>query len=215
MGFLVTALGALLLLLGAPADAGAEDELFEPNDHCVAYRTVKDMWFFVDTPIVGKSCEATAALEVPAAGGPPRISVTLPIASLDSRSGFRDGVVAELLGAEDQPELRFTSAPLDPTVLGGGISSGSFALAGTLSFGAREFPVELPVELSELGGRHYAAGVLATTFEVFGIEVPTVAGGLIARPHEALELGFHVELERVDGLEAWAKSEGLAPDDAR
>jgi hypothetical protein len=52
-------------------------------------------------------------------------------------------------------------------------------------------------------------GRLATTFAAFEVEVPTVAGGLIARPHEALELVVHLDLARVEGLEAWAREQGL------
>ena len=207
MRFLLYALGAVFVLTAAPGDARAEDEIFEPTDHCVAYRTVKDMWFFVDTPIVGKSCEVAASLTASPDDGAPRISVTLPIESLDSRNRFRDGVVADLLGVEEQPDLRFTSDPLDADALREEIPKGSFALPGILSFGGKEFRVEFPVELSESGGRHFAEGSLTMTFEAFGIEVPTVAGGLIARPHDEIEIAFHVELERVDQLEAWAEQQ--------
>lgn len=214
MRFLLTRLGTLALLLGVSTAATADADLFDPADHCVAYRTVKDMWFFVDTRIVGKSCQVTASLVAASDGGDPRISVSLPIESLDSGNGFRDGAVADLLGAETQPDLRFTSAPLEAEALGTSVASGRFTLSGSLSFGGQEFPVEFPVELTESGGRHYATGILPTSFATFGIEVPTVAAGLIARPHEAVELGFQIELERVVGLEAWAEQQNLSAESA-
>ncbi|MAE95164.1 MAG: hypothetical protein CL910_10940 [Deltaproteobacteria bacterium] len=199
-------LAAFSLVL-LPMGAAAADEIFGPTDHCVAYRTVKDMWFFVDTPIVGKSCDVTVSVSGDAA----RIEVAVPIESLDSRNGFRDGAVAELLGQEKQPDLRFSTLPLDAEALRPGVQSQKLTLAGVLSFGGREFPVEFAVELVESDGRHYASGLAESTFESFEIEVPTVAGGLIARPHEALELAFHFELERVEGLQAWAEKQGLLP----
>ncbi|MCP3984986.1 MAG: YceI family protein [bacterium] len=202
-------LGAIGLLLILPVGAAGEDEIFEPTDHCVAYETIKDMWFVVDTRIVGKSCEVTAALAVNASGGAPRVSVSVPIESLDSKNRFRNGAVADLLGVEAQPDLLFVSAPLDAEGLREALPSGHFTLPGTLSFGGREYPVEFPVELSSDGDRHYASGMLDSTFAAFEVEVPTIAGGLIARPQEGLGLAFQLELERVSGLEAWAEQAGL------
>ena len=122
---------------------------------------------------------------------------------------MRNRAVADLLGAKTQPNLRFTSSPIDVEALRADIARGSFRLPGILSLGGKDFPIDFPLEIVEHEGRHYVKGRLATTFEAFEVEVPTVAGGLIARPHEALELIVYLDLERVEGLEAWAREQGL------
>lgn len=197
----------VLVFLAATALADPGDEIFQPDDHCVAYRTVKDILFAVDTEIIGRSCEVTASLVTGEAG--PQVVVTVPVKSFKSGNVLRNLKVSQLLGADVQPDLRFTSEPLDVDALRHEVPERSFVLAGTLTMGGRDFPLEFPLEIVQHEGRHYVKGSLPTTFEAFDVQVPTVAGGLIARPHEELELVVHLELERVEGLEAWARAAGL------
>jgi polyisoprenoid-binding protein YceI len=206
----IACLGAFALaLVATTAIADQDEEIFEPGDHCVAYRTIKDVLFAVDAEVIGRSCQVTASLVTTEAGSGAQIVVTVPIESLKSGNFMRNRAVAGLLGAKTQPDLRFTSKPLEVDALRGGIAHRSFRLSGTLTVGGKDFPVEFPLEIVEHEGRHYVRGRLPTTFEAFEVQVPTVAGGLIARPHEELELVVHLELERVDGLEEWASAEGL------
>jgi polyisoprenoid-binding protein YceI len=198
---------ALLVCTIAFAREGAE--IFDAPDHCVAYRTSKGMLFSSNTEVLGRSCEVTASLVTDPGGAPPRVVVGVPVASLDSDNFMRDRAVSDLLGADAQPDLRFTSSPLDAASLRTGVAQGRFVLPGTLRIGGTGYPVEFPLEVVEHGGRHYVKGQLDSTFEAFGVEVPTIAFGLVAKPHEDLTLIVHLELERVDGLEAWARSEGL------
>jgi len=200
---------SLALLLGAVAFAGSDDAIFDADDHCVAYRTIKGMFFGFDAEVIGRSCEVTASLVTGEAGTEPRIVVVVPVESFRSGNRFRDGAVAELLGAERQPELRFTSSPIDAESLRGDVDRGHFVLSGLLTIGGTDYPVDFPLELVEHGGRHYVRGHLETTFEAFEVEVPTIAFGLVASPHEALELVTRLELEAVAGLETWAASVGL------
>ena len=203
-----------LALVGTTAVADTGEALFEAGVHCVAYRTTKDVLFRFDAEVVGRSCEVAAALVLPEAGGGPRVVVTVPVRSLKSGNVMRNKTVSDLLGAETQPDLRFTSNPLDVATLRSDLADGRFVLPGTLSMGGREFPVEFPLELAASDGQRAVLGRLATTFEAFEVEVPTVAGGLIARPHEDLELVVRLDVARGDGLEEWARAElsGLSPD---
>jgi len=199
----------VLLLLGEAASAEPVEEIFAAGDHCVAYRTIKDVFFGIDAEVIGRSCEVRAALVGSQEGAGPRVVVEVPVKSLRSGNVFRNRSVADLLGAKTQPDLRFTSKPLDVEALRADVESGSFVLPGTLSFGGRDFPLDFPLELVEEGGHRSVRGRLATTFEALDVEVPTVAGGLIARPHEDLELIVHLDVGRVDGLEDWARAAGL------
>ena len=193
----------------AAAAADNEKEIFKPGDHCVAYRTVKDIWFAFDVEIIGRNCEVTASLVAPNGANGPRIAVEVPIKDFKSRNFMRNRTVAGLLGVKTQPNLRFTSSPIDVEGLRVDIARGRFRLPGNLSFGGKDFPLEFPLEIFEHEGQRYVTGRLSTTFAAFEIEVPTVAGGLIARPHEVLELIVHLKLERVDGFEDWAQEQGL------
>jgi hypothetical protein len=207
---LMAGLGTAALLLPAvPAVADEGEEIFEPGDHCVAYRTIKDVFFRFGAEIIGRSCKVSASLVQAEAGGGPQVVVSVPVKSLKSGNIFRNGSVADLLGAKVQPDLRFTSNPIDVDSLRGDVARGSFLLPGTLSLGGKDFPIEFPLELVEHAGRHHVKGRLSTTFAAFDVEVPTVAGGMIARPHEELELVVYLDLERVEGLEEWAQAEGL------
>ena len=206
---LIGILGILTALGAAGAVAAADDQVFAPRDHCVAYRTIKDILFAVDAEVIGRSCEVSARVALPETGEPPRLVVEVPVKSLKSGNFLRNRAVADLLGAETQENLRFTSSLAAVERIRDEVGRGRLLLPGVLSIGGRDFPVEFPLEAFEHEGRHYVTGRLATTFAAFEIEVPTIAFGLVARPHEALELIVHLELERVDGLEDWARNQGL------
>jgi hypothetical protein len=198
---------AFLLLLATAAVADEGGEVFEPGDHCVAYRTIKEMWFGSEVEVVGRSCEVSAKLVSVDAGS--QIVVSVPIKSLRSGNMLRNGSVADLLGVKLQLDLRFISDPIDADALRDDIARGSFVLPGTLSLGEKPYPVDFPLEIVEHGGKRVVKGRLETTFEAFNVEVPTVMGGFIAKPHEELELIVHLDVAQVDGLDAWAVAAGL------
>jgi hypothetical protein len=194
----------------APATVFADDgEIFSPGDHCVAYRTVKDLLFAVDAEITGRNCDVSASLVASEEGAGQRVIVSVPVKRFSSRNFMRDRKVAELLGAKIQPDLLFTSDPIDAEAVRAELAEGSFHVSGVLTIGEKDFPLEFPLEIAEREGGHTVRGRLSTTFAAFEVEVPTVAGGLIARPHEGLELVVHLDPARIEGLEAWAREQGL------
>jgi len=185
----------------APAAVFADDgEIFSPGDHCVAYRTVKDLLFAVDAEIIGRNCDVSASLVASEEDAGPRVVVSVPIKRFKSGNFMRNYKVAELLGAKVQPDLRFTSDPLDARAVRAELADGNFHVSGVLTIGGKDFPLEFPLEVVERDGEYIIEGRLPTTFAAFEIEVPTVAGGLIARPHEDLELVVHLDPARVEGL---------------
>jgi hypothetical protein len=198
---------AFVLLLTSAAFADDSTEIFEPDDHCVAYRTIKDMWFGSQVEVVGRSCEVSAKLVSVDAGS--QVVVSVPIKSLHSGNMLRNGSVADLLGVKLQPDLVFTSDPIDTDALRDDISRGSFVLPGSLLIGDKPYPVDFPLEIIEHAGGRSVKGRLETTFEAFSVEVPTVMGGFIAKPHEELELIVHLDVALVDGLDAWTAAAGL------
>ena len=199
----------LFACLGPAAVSAADDEIFSPGDHCVAYRTVKDLLFAVDAEITGRNCDVSASLVASEGGAGPRVVVSVPIRRFNSRNFFRDRKVADLLGVKIQPDLRFTSDPIDAEAVRAELAEGNLHVSGVLTIGGKDFPLEFPLEIALHAGGHTVKGRLPTTFAAFEVEVPTVAGGLIARPHEDLEIVVHLDPERIEGLDDWVREQGL------
>jgi len=204
---------ATMAVATAAEEVDGNSEIFEPGDHCVAYRTIKDMWFGSQVEVVGRSCEVSAKLVSVDAGS--QVVVSVPIKSLHSGNMLRNGSVADLLGVKLQPDLVFTSDPIDTAALrdeiasGSGSRSGSFVLPGSLRIGDNPYPVDFSLEVVEYAGGRSVKGRLETTFAAFSVEVPTVMGGFIAKPHEELELIVHLDVAQVDGLDAWVGAAGI------
>ena len=193
----VAVLGSLALLV-TPAVADEYEGIFDPDDHCVAYRATKDMLFAKDVVVVGLSCEVAATLVASDDAAGPRIVVEVPIKSLKSGNILRNRSVSDILAAKLQPSLRFSSEPLDIQALRGEIGNASLVVEGQLTIAGQDHAVSYPVEVLEFEGRRYVRGRLSTTFAAFGLEPPTAAGGLIARVHEELDLLIHIDMTQIE-----------------
>ena len=83
------------------------EEIFQQGEHCLAYKTEETFLLFIDSDVVGKTCEISARLE--SEGEHTRYVVSFPIRSLDSGVDMRDKDVIEILSAESHPIIRFVS----------------------------------------------------------------------------------------------------------
>ena len=63
------------------------------------------------------------------------------------RNFLRDRKVADLLGAKVQPDLRFTTGPIDLEAVRRGLAGGSLRVSGALTIKEKDFPVEFPLEV--------------------------------------------------------------------
>ncbi|MAE17114.1 MAG: hypothetical protein CL911_06710 [Deltaproteobacteria bacterium] len=176
------------------------EEVFRQEDHCLAYRTEKTMFFFVNVEVVGKTCEIKSRVEKE--GEQVQFEVSFPIRSLDSGNGFRDGDVAEILSVETHPDLRFVSTSLTLEQVRKVLKQGATELPGVLEFAGQPHPVRFPIELSRQSGAWVVTGKLVTSFTGLGLELPTVAGGVVADARDVLELLVHLRFDQVRGLEA-------------
>lgn len=79
----------------------AGETVFQKEDHCLAYQTVKSMFFFVDVEVVGKSCEVTSQVIFSEDHQQFQVVIEVPIRSLDSDNSSRDEHVFEILNAEN------------------------------------------------------------------------------------------------------------------
>ena len=176
---------------------GAE-EIFQQREHCLAYKTEETFLLFIDSDVVGKTCEISARLE--SEGEHTRYVVSFPIRSLDSGVDMRDKDVIEILSAESHPIIRFVSDFVTGEQVVEALIQGTTTLSGVLEVSGKPYKVLFPLKLSEHSGVWLVTGKLVTSFSEFGLELPAVLGGVVADTHDYLELLVHLRIDRVHGL---------------
>ncbi|SVA62853.1 uncharacterized protein METZ01_LOCUS115707 [marine metagenome] len=195
-----TLLSTLLFVyfLGLGAQHLEAEEIFQQGEHCLAYKTEETILLFVDSDVVGKTCEISARLE--SEGENTRYVVSFPIRSLDSGVDMRDEDVIEILSVESHPIIRFVSDFVTGEQVVEALIQGTTTLSGVLEVGGKPYKVLFPLKLSEHSGVWLVTGKLVTSFSEFGLELPAVLGGVVADTRDYLELLVHLRLDRVHGL---------------
>jgi len=174
------------------------EEIFQQGEHCLAYKTEETFLLFIDSDVVGKTCEISARLE--SEGENTRYVVSFPIRSLDSGVDMRDEDVIEILSVESHPIIRFVSDFVTGEQVVEALVQGTTTLSGVLEVGGKPYKVLFPLKLSEHSGVLLVTGKLVTSFSEFGLELPAVLGGVVADTRDYLELLVHLRLDRVHGL---------------
>ena len=174
------------------------EEIFQKGEHCLAYKTEETILLFIDSDVVGKTCEISARLE--SEGENTRYVVSFPIRSLDSGVDMRDKDVIEILSAESDPIIRFVSDFVTGEQVVEALVQGTTTLSGVLEVGGNSYKMLFPLKLSEHSGVWLVTGKLVTSFSDFGLELPAVLGGVVANTRDYLELLVHIRLDRVHGL---------------
>ena len=174
------------------------DEIFQQGDHCLAYQTEETILMFIDSVVIGKTCEISARID--REGENTRFVVSFPIHSLDTGIGMRDEDVMEILSVESQPEIRFVSDFLSWEQISSALTQVSTKLAGALEVAGKSYKVLFPLKLSKQSGKWLVTGKLVTSFTDFGLELPAVLGGFVADTRDYLELLVHLRFKMVQGL---------------
>ncbi len=187
--------GGLLLQTSA---AGAQEALFAPDDHCLAYRTHKEMFLMADVEVIGKSCDVSARME--ADGNRVRFTVTAPVASFDSDSSMRDSSVQEILKADQYPDLVFISRWVPREEVKAVQQGGAFRLEGELEIGGVPHLMAFALQVKPAQGYAVITGEQDTSFSLLQIVVPPVAGGVIAEPADDLAILLHLRTDQVNGF---------------
>ena len=194
-----------LYFLGLRTKHLEAEEIFQQGEHCLAYKTEETFLLFIDSDVVGKTCEISARLE--SEGEHTRYVVNFPIRSLDSGVDMRDKDVIEILSAESDPIIRFVSDFVTGEQVVEALVQGTTTLSGVLEVGGKPYKVLFPLKLSEHSGVWLVTGKLVTSFSEFGLESPAVLGGVVADTRDYLELLVHLRLDQIHGLaEFQAKS---------
>ena len=179
------------------------EEIFQQGEHCLAYKTEETFLLFIDSDVVGKTCEISARLE--SEGEDTRYVVSFPIRSLDSGVDMRDKDVIEILSAESHPIIRFVSDFVTGEQVVEALIQGTTTLSGVLEVGGKPYKVLFPLKLSEHSGVWLVTGKLVTSFSEFGLELPEVLWGVVGKVLDHLELLVHLRLDRIHGLAEFQK----------
>ena len=195
-----TLLSTLLFVyfLGLGAQHLEAEEIFQQGEHCLAYKTEETILLFVDSDVVGKTCEISARLE--SEGENTRYVVSFPIRSLDSGVDMRDEDVIEILSVESHPIIRFVSDFVTGEQVVEALVQGTTTLSGVLEVGGNPYKMLFPLKLSEHSGVWLVTGKLVTSFSDFGLVLPAVLGGVVAETRDYLELLVHLRLDQIHGL---------------
>ena len=179
------------------------EEIFQQGEHCLAYKTEETILLFIDSDVLGKTCEITARLE--SEGEHTRYVISFPIRSLDSGVDMRDEDVIEILSVESHPIIRFVSDFVTGEQVVEALIQGTTMLSGVLEVGGKPYKVLFPLKLSDHSGVWLVTGKLVTSLSKFGLELPAVLGGVVGKVLDHLELLVHLRLDQVHGLAEFQK----------
>ena len=181
----------------------AVERIFFLEDHCLAYKTEKTVFFFFDEiEVIGKSCEVTAEMRWNDSGEQAQVEVSVPVTSFDSGNFVRDSDISEILRAELTPNIRFISNWLSRTELQKMLENQKTEVSGNLEVAGNSFLVNFPLNSNVQGEFILIEGQLITSFSAIKVEVPTVGpGGLLAEPKDFLELLVHLRSDKFTGVE--------------
>ena len=172
--------------------------IFQKNDHCLAYQTEETIFLFINSIVIGKTCEISSQVEREA--GNTRFLVSFPISSLDSGLEMRDDDVTEMLTVESNTDIRFVSDFLTEEQISAALTHGKSNLWGKLKIRGKLFKVMFPLMLSKDSGKLIVTGNLVTSISKFDLELPSVLGGVIADTRDQLKLLVHLRFKLVQGL---------------
>ena len=173
-----------------------------PDDHCVAYRTVKGMFFFFTSEIVGINCHISTEISRDATGDHFQLTLSIPVKYFDSGNDNRDRHVGEILGGKSQLPVLFLSEWLSKAQVEKILEEKKGLVSGTLVIGNKESPLAFDVRVTVRGKSTLVRAMAGTTFAAMGVSVPKVGpAGAIAAPGEALVLMGQFQWAKLIGAE--------------
>ena len=172
--------------------------IFQQDDHCLAYQTEETIFMLINSIVIGKTCEISTQVEREA--GNIRFVVSFPIRSLDSGLEMRDDDVIDMLTFESNNDIRFVSDFLTEEQISAALTLGKANLWGMLEIRGKFYKVMFPLKISENSGKWLVTGNLVSSITKFGLEIPSVLGGVIADTRDQLKLLVHLRFNMVQGL---------------
>ena len=173
-------------------------EIFVPQDHCVAYKTAKQMFLFVDTDVIGKSCEVESSLQRSEDQSKIQFQFQVDVTTFNTDDEERDEHVAEILGAPKHENIYFTSDWFTPQKLREVLQAEKITpLFGQLGINGNSYPIRFDLQITQQSGTQIIEAQWTGKFEDLNVIVPSAGGGLIFEASEDLQLLTHLHLNRI------------------
>ena len=186
---------AILSVLSCSPVSIGSGPVFEAGEHCVAYRVGKRMFLVNSLTVTGKNCDIKASIEM--VGTDIALKVAIPVGSFVSGEPERDSHTAEILGAPDYTEVIFLSSPIGFGNWSRAVHDGKMDVTGNLQLRGKEYPLATTLHFMQSGSGFVVTGSLETRFSDLGLNAPSVAGGLVARVNDTIQLHYQIQSDRL------------------
>jgi len=173
----------------------AHADISYPKDHCVAWKTKKTMFLFKKLEPVGVSCDVKTVIKKDNKGDS-FLKIEVPIKSFDSNESKRDAEVVKILKADKQANLVFTT--YEALKIYNSKNNFKGKISGEISIGGKKSPIEFKVSKTRQGGESVYLGKAVLKYTDLGISPPSVAGGVVAKVADYLELHFKFSEDKIN-----------------
>jgi len=191
-------LGMIFLIGMAKSE---QEQTFEDDEHGLAYKTEKKMFFLANIHVTGKSNTITADARFSEDGEHVQVEITAPILSFESGNHDRDKSVYDILNGEAQPDIRFVSEWIEREKLANAVN-GSLEVAGEIFIANKPFRFVFPLALKKQGSHVLIEGDVKTSFTDFGLETPSVGmGGMVAQVLNYIDIAVHLQSNKISGMD--------------
>lgn len=154
----------------------------------VSWKTSKTMFLINDQTPVGINNEVRVETGL---GDARFIKLIIPIAKFSSGEAERDEEVQKILQANLQPNIIFQTALMKQAEFERILSGDVREIDGNLKIANETHPVTVQLNITN----NFLVGTIKTSFTNFGIQPPRVAGGLVAKVKDVLELVGRIDLK--------------------
>jgi len=176
----------------------AEDQdIFSPEDHCVAYTTPEKILFFPDYLVIGKNCNVKAWVENN--DNKIRFMVNIPLKSFDSGISARDDDVMEILDADNYPNIRFETDWFSKVKIKKFLLDGLGEINGVLMVSGREYLISLDMIFTRKGKNYSFSGTLDTNYTFFNQTPPKL--GIFAEVINIIKIIVNLQSDQISGFE--------------
>lgn len=191
----------LLLLISQWPILASALSLFNPGEHCVAYKAKKRLFLVRTIEVVGRNCEVSSQI-IPVLGDQYYVEVNIPAATFRSGELERDRDVTKLLSRDKQDSLIFKTKAMNKVQWQELLQKAPFEIDGELQIGGKAYPVKALVSLNKTADDIEVDGLIKTEFKAFEMKPPTLALGIAAKVKEELELHFHLLGSKTLGIDS-------------
>jgi hypothetical protein len=194
--FMLSILKILFIISILPTLIFAEENLFNANEHCVAWKTSKRMFLVSNSSPIGKNCGIeTEALKIKSDF---QLKGIVPVGKFDSGEPSRDSEVEIMLGGELHPNIIIESEPLSLGKLKQLLKEEQL-VNGFLTVKGKKNPISIKIKALQTDKEITYFGSMKTSFSSFGVEPISVVGGVVAKVQDELELLFQFQKSKIKG----------------